>query len=179
MEVALRYTLFTLFTLFKLLTLFILSKLLYTAQTVACMYLVLGRGRTFNVTSGNGLLVEWADEQWVKCWVTDWSGLVNLHPSGLEEIDTSQGLEKPAMTQSGWIPLRQLWLLEHPRCLKAAKIHFLRGQSRSFPVFVAWFVCLQFVLEALISMLEMLMRMRWNFAPLQWITVRSICLQQI
>ena len=53
MEVALRYKLFTLFTLFKLLTLFILSKLLYTAQTVACMYLVLERGRT---------LVKWADE---------------------------------------------------------------------------------------------------------------------
>ena len=56
MEVVLRYTLFTLFPLFRPLTLFILSKLLYTAQTVACMpmYLVLGRG---------GTLVEWADEQ--------------------------------------------------------------------------------------------------------------------
>ena len=56
MEEALRYTVFTLFPLFKPLTLFILSKLLYTAQTVACMsmYLVLGRG---------GTLVEWADEQ--------------------------------------------------------------------------------------------------------------------
>ena len=37
MEGALRYTLFTLFPLFRSLTLFILSKLLYTAQTVACM----------------------------------------------------------------------------------------------------------------------------------------------
>ena len=36
MEEALRYTVFTLFPLFKPLTLFILSKLLYTAQTVAC-----------------------------------------------------------------------------------------------------------------------------------------------
>ena len=65
MEVALRFTMFTLFPLFRSLTLFMLSKLIYTAQTVACMpmYLVLGRGRTFNVTSGNGLIVEWADEQ--------------------------------------------------------------------------------------------------------------------
>ena len=56
MEVALRFTMFTLFPLFRSLTLFMLSKLLYTAQTVACMpmYLVLERGRT---------LVEWADEQ--------------------------------------------------------------------------------------------------------------------
>ena len=67
MEEALRYTVFTLFPLFKPLTLFILSKLLYTAQTVACMpmYLVLGRG---------GTLVEWADEQWAKCWVMDGLG---------------------------------------------------------------------------------------------------------
>ena len=59
------FALFTLFALFILFSLFVLFKLLYTAQTVACMpmYLVLGRGRTFNVTSGNGLIVEWADEQ--------------------------------------------------------------------------------------------------------------------
>ena len=67
MEGALRYTLFTLFPLFRSLTLFMLSKLIYTAQTVACMpmYLVLGRGRT---------LVESADEQCAKCWVMDGLG---------------------------------------------------------------------------------------------------------
>ena len=55
MEEALRYTVFTLFPLFKPLTLFILSKLLYTAQTVACMPMpiLLGKVRT---------LLEWADE---------------------------------------------------------------------------------------------------------------------
>ena len=43
MEVALRYTLLTLLTLF---TLFILFKLLYTAQTIACMHILLGKVRT-------------------------------------------------------------------------------------------------------------------------------------
>ena len=67
MEGALRYTLFTLFLLFRPLTLFMLSKLIYTAQTVACMpmYLVLGRGR---------MLVESTDEQCAKSWVMDGMG---------------------------------------------------------------------------------------------------------
>ena len=43
MEVALRYTLLTLLTLF---TLFILFKLLYTAQTEACMPILLVKVRT-------------------------------------------------------------------------------------------------------------------------------------
>ena len=43
MYVAPRYTLLELFTLFTLLTLLILFKLLYTAQTVACIPLYIVR----------------------------------------------------------------------------------------------------------------------------------------
>ena len=64
MELAPRFMLFSLLTLltwFILLTWFTLLKLLYTAQTVACMpiYILLGKVRTLWETGNELLIKKW------------------------------------------------------------------------------------------------------------------------